>query len=81
MVFFIYCNICSPKIIKPIYLSSYGSMNNCSAIAMVTKNTSMYKRIKGTKTPIMYLIGNCHFNWLIIYIIHSNMTYWLGNAF
>ena len=61
MVFLIYCNICSPKIIKPIYLSSYGSITNFGTNAMVTKITSICKIIKGTKTPIMNLMDNCHF--------------------
>ena len=64
MVFLRYCNRWLIKIVKPIYLSSYGSITNFGTISMGTKNTFMCKIIKGTKTPIMHFMDNCHFNWL-----------------
>jgi hypothetical protein len=53
--------------VKPSCLVAYGSMDNCSTFSMVTKITFMGNILKGTKTPIMQIMNNCHFNWLIIY--------------
>ena len=63
MVYLNYCNIWLLKVVNPSYLGSYGSITNCSTIAMGNKNTFMCKIIKGTKTPIKYLMGICHFKW------------------
>ena len=62
------------KMVNPNILVAYGSIANFGTNAMVTKNTSMCKIIKGTKTPIMHLMDNCHFNWLIIYKTHTNVA-------
>ena len=52
-----YCKKWLMKIVKPIYFGSKCSIVTCHTIAMVNKNTSMCNIIRGTKTPIMYLIG------------------------
>ena len=44
------------KNLKPIYLGSFYSIMNCGTISMGTKINSMCKIIKGTKTPIRYLM-------------------------
>ena len=67
MVYLNSCQFCYQKFVNPSYLGSYGSITNCSTIAMGNKNTSMCYILKGTKTPIMYLMGKCHFKWLTNY--------------
>ena len=74
MVFLIYCNRWFIKIVKPIYLGPFYSIMNFGTIAMVTENTFICKTIKGTKTTIKYILGNCHFKWLINYKNHTNVT-------
>ena len=54
---------------------------NCGTISMGNKNTSMCKIIKGTKTPIKYLMDKCHFKRLINYKTNTNVTHWLCNNF
>ena len=81
MVFLRYCKRWLIKIVKPIYLGSSCSTVNCSTIAMVNKDTSMCNIIKGTKTPILHLIGNCHFTWLINYETNTNVTSWICDTF
>ena len=56
-------NIIDNKIVKPIHLGSFYSIINCGTIAMVNQNTSMCKLIKGTRTPIKYIMGKYHFIW------------------
>ena len=63
MVYLNYYTFWYPKIANPNNLSSYGSISNCSAIAMGNKNTFMCNKIKGTKTPIKYIFGIWHFKW------------------
>jgi hypothetical protein len=59
---------------KPIHLGSQCCISNCSTIAMPNKNTSTCKIIKGTKTPIRYLIDKCHFKWLLNSRNNTNVT-------
>ena len=57
MVYLNYCKILYLKIVNPGYLGSYCSILNCSTIAICNKNTFMCYMLKGTKTPIKYLMG------------------------
>ena len=56
-------------------------MVKCNTIAMVIKNNFMCKIIKGTKIPIMYLMGKCHFKWLTNYKTNYNVIYLIWNTF
>ena len=60
-------NIGCLKMVNPNYLVAYGSIDNCSTNAMVTRITFICNLIKGAKTTIKYIMGKGHFKWLINY--------------
>ena len=72
----VYLNSCTtwyPKIVNHNYLGSYYSIINCSTIVTCFKNTFMWYILKRDKHPFKYLMGKCHFKWLIIYKTNSNV--------
>ena len=81
MVYLNYCKLWFLKIVNPSYLGSYYSIISCSTIVTCFENTFIWYILKGTKTPIKYLMGKCHFKWLTNYKTNYNVIYLIWNTF
>ena len=57
MVYLNSCQFGYPKIVNPSKWGAYGSITNCSTIAMGNKNTSMCYIFKRNKNPYYVLNG------------------------